>query len=541
MVHLNNLLINTFQTMFLNKKSVFREFPAISGIIIYAFYINWLSGSVGIIPIDSFGFLDTGFSILKSKLPIRDFWIFTGLLVDYMEAFFLILFGNNWNSHLFHASSMNVIASLSFYYFIRKIITDKKFSIFYSLSFATLCYPVSGTPFAYIHSYIFSIVAIFILILAIKNKNNIAWFALPIVCFLAFLSMQTPSAYIIFLIIIFSLFYFLKEKKINNLKYFLFGGFFCILFLFIYLILTKTPFENFLYQYILFPLTIGEGRLSSSETAYLSLMDQLNVKRIFGEFKFIHIFLIPLLIISIKNFKKNNFNMNILNITIILTTIAFIFNQLLTANQIYIFSLIPILAAVLHMNILNFDKSPKIILVILFIVLFATIKFHLRYNIDRKFHDLEHVDKSIAIDAGLIHKNLKGLKWISKFNQDPMNEINTIKKALLTIDNDKRKKILITHYQFFSTILNKDLNILNRWYLWDNNTHPTENHKYFEFYKKMINKNIIKNEIQVIYLLGQDNEILFSNIKNYFTEVCFKSKTLEEKRFSVHELISCKK
>ena len=55
-----------------------------------------------------------------------------------------------------------------------------------------------------------------------------------------------------------------------------------------YLLVTKTPLENFLYQYIFFPLTIGEGRLSSSETAYLGLMDQLNIKRIFGEFKFIH-------------------------------------------------------------------------------------------------------------------------------------------------------------------------------------------------------------------------------------------------------------
>ena len=78
--------------MFLIKKSVFKEFPTILGIIIYASFINWLSGRIGIIPIDSFGFLDTGFSILKNKLPIRDFWIFTGLLVDYMEAFFLLLF-----------------------------------------------------------------------------------------------------------------------------------------------------------------------------------------------------------------------------------------------------------------------------------------------------------------------------------------------------------------------------------------------------------------------------------------------------------------
>ena len=165
--------------MFLIKKSVFKEFPTILGIIIYASFINWLSGRVGIIPIDSFGFLDTGFSILKNKLPIRDFWIFTGLLVDYMEAFFLLLFGNNWSSHILHASSMNVIASLSLYYFLRNINFDIKFSVFYTLSFATLCYPVSGTPFAYIHAYIFSLIAIFILFLAIKNRHNSSWFLLP--------------------------------------------------------------------------------------------------------------------------------------------------------------------------------------------------------------------------------------------------------------------------------------------------------------------------------------------------------------------------
>ena len=195
----------------------------------------------------------------------------------------------------------------------------------------------------------------------------------------------------------------------------------------------------------------------------------------------------------------------------------------------------------LDLNILKFNYSFKFLWVIIFIVIFATIKFHFRYNIERKFHDLEAVDKSTAIDASKIHKNLKGLKWVTKFNPDPANEISTIKQALQVIDNDQREKILITHYQFISTILDKDLNIMNRWYLWDNNTHPTENHKYFKFYKKMIKKNITNNKIQVLYLLGQDNEILFGNVKNYFTNVCFKSKTIEEKRFSMHELIVCKK
>ena len=89
--------------MFL-KTDTIREIPILTGISIYAFYINWMSGNIGIIPIDSFGFLDSSHSILNGKLPIRDFWIFTGLLVDYMGAFFLSIFGNNWNSYLFHSS-----------------------------------------------------------------------------------------------------------------------------------------------------------------------------------------------------------------------------------------------------------------------------------------------------------------------------------------------------------------------------------------------------------------------------------------------------
>ena len=103
--------------MFL-KKTTLKELSILAVISIYAFYINWLSGNIGVLPIDSFGFLDTGHSILMGKLPIRDFWIFTGLLVDYMGAFFLSIFGNNWNSHLIHSSSMNILGTLVLYFFL---------------------------------------------------------------------------------------------------------------------------------------------------------------------------------------------------------------------------------------------------------------------------------------------------------------------------------------------------------------------------------------------------------------------------------------
>ncbi len=526
--------------MFLKKEKLYKEVPVLLGIFTYSYLINWFSGNIGVMPIDTFGFLDTGYSIINGHLPIRDFWIFTGLIVDYMEAGFLYLFGNNWNSHLAHSSFMNFIGTAGLYFFLKEYNLKISYIVFYCLCFATLCYPLSGTPFAYLHAYIFCLLSIFNLLIAIKRKNKVLWFSLPFLCIFAFLSMQTPTAYILIILLVVMMIYFLNEKKNENLKFFILGVATSALAFLFFLFITKTPFSNFIYQYILFPLTIGEGRITSKEIAYISLIDQLNFKRIIGEFKFIHIFFIPLIIFSMKKFKKNGTNLNILNLTIIFCVFAFFFNQLITANQIYIFSLIPIVAAVLHINLENLKINPKIFYLIIFCILFATIKFHLRFNVDRKFHDLESVDKSKAIDANLISKNFKSLKWISKFDK-PEKELAIIKEALEVIDNDDRKKTLITHYQFISTILDKDLNILNRWYLWDNNTHPTENHKYFEIYKKLINKNLKKNKIEVIYLLGQENEIKFENVKNYFVDICFESKIIIENRFSVHEVKICKR
>ena len=352
--------------------------------------------------------------------------------------------------------------------------------------------------------------------------------------------MQTPTAYILIILFILSVRYYVKYKNFENLKFFTIGCVSsCFLFL-LFLYITKTPLINFIYQYILFPLTIGEGRISSNELAYIGLIDQLNFKRIFGEFKFIHIFLLPLIFISIKNIKKNKEENNLINFTVILSVFAFLFNQLITANQIYIFSLIPIIAAILHFNLNKLNLNSKLLYLIIVIVLFSTVKFHYRYNIDRKFHDIENVNKTNAVYAKLIHPNFKNLQWITKFNESEI-ELGVIKKAMEIINKDKREKTLITHYQFMSTILDKRLNILNRWYLWDNNTHPTENHKYFESYKKLINKNIRENEVKVIYLLGEENEILFDNVKNYFTEVCFESKTIIQNKFSLHKIVNCKK
>ena len=186
------------------------------------------------------------------------------------------------------------------------------------------------------------------------------------------------------------------------------------------------------------------------------------------------------------------------------------------------------------------EKNFKTLSLILITILaLSTYKFHIRYNLEKKFHDLENVDKKQSIKAEVIDNKLKYLNWVSPVFESPQEEVDLIKTAISVISNDSRKKIVITHYQFLSLVLDEDLNILNRWYLWDNNTHPTENHKYFDFYKKFTTKNIEQNEISVIYLLGSDDEIPFSKIKNYFIDKCFKNITIIDKKFSVHELKKC--
>ena len=77
--------------------------------------------------------------------------------------------------------------------------------------------------------------------------------------------------------------------------------------------------------------------------------------------------------------------------------------------------------------------------------------------------------------------------------------------------------MVLTEYQFFSLITEKNLNIPNRWYTHDNNSYPLDNHKYFKFYKKHIENIIKKNKIKVVYTVGRPN---FTNFKIYLSDIC---------------------
>ena len=170
-----------------------KNFLNITILALFSFFINFYSANIGVMPIDTFGFFDTGYSILNDHLPIRDYWAYTGITVDYIQSFFFKVFGNNWYSYVIHSSIINVISTLIFYFFLIELKIPKLFSLIYALSFAILLYPVSGTPFAYLHAYILSLLGLMLFYIFLNSGKNKLLIIIFFIYFFAFFSMQTPT------------------------------------------------------------------------------------------------------------------------------------------------------------------------------------------------------------------------------------------------------------------------------------------------------------------------------------------------------------
>ena len=110
-------------------------------------------------------------------------------------------------------------------------------------------------------------------------------------------------------------------------------------------------------------------------------------------------------------------------------------------------------------------RKNLLLLSLLIFCFFVTIKYHLRFNEGRKFHDLSSTDLSKSIPAEKIDKKLSGLNWISpEYKNSVEEEINLVVNIKNHLSTDKRKKMVITHYSFLSTIGSKTFEIDARFY-----------------------------------------------------------------------------
>ncbi len=371
------------------------------------------------------------------------------------------------------------------------------------------------------HGAIFSLISVLFTVLAFKNNKPIYWFFVPFFLFISFLSKQIPSAYLLVLTIIFIFIYkiTLSPKSNKFFSYLIFGSVSSLFLFFTVIIINDIPLSNFLIQYLFYPLDIGNSRGSNIS---------FDLNTIIFQFKFIYFSLIPLILISsvvFKNIKKTENKTDLLIIIFIcLSVIVFIYSQIMTKNQILIFFLIPFCLGVSNFFAKKYFDNKLLTAFIFFILILATLKFHIRFNENKKFMELSGVDLNFAVDAKQISTSLKGLKWISpEYSKNPMEEIKLINYAKEKILKDSSQKIIISDYQILPSIIGLKTISPNKWF--DILSVPAQENKFFLPYKNFFFEKINKQKIETIYLIGEKEIFL----KNIFKSGCFNTKVINKK------------
>ncbi len=485
---------------------------------ILSFFINYRYGFIGIMPMDNTVLYNGGYRVLNGYVPFTDYWLVTGPLLDYLNAFFFKIINISWSTFIIHSSLFNLFLALASYFLFLELKLSKQFSFFYSFLISVLFYPVVGTPFVDHHSTFFMILAFYSLIIAINKKREFFYLIIPFLLVLSFLSKQTPSAYgiiVIFLIIVLFCF-FEKHNAKKIILYSMLGSVFSLFFLILFFYFTKINFSNFVTQYILFASSIGENRLSNYD---------FNVINEISNYKFLYYFIfliLMILIIKIKNFNKKDFFIILVSFALSFTLIL---HQMLTLNQNFIFFLIPFLCAISHFFYKKFFDRNYILIFSIIVCVFAVSKYHLRFNEYRKFNELENVDLSKAINAEYLSKSLKGLKWITYKNpENPKKELENLKQVVDILSDDDTKKTLITEYQILAPIIGSYDFSPNQWHH-PSVSFPLKGQKYHETYKKFFVEYLKKNEIKMIYETSGNETAITGLMLN---SECYSKKILNE-------------
>ena len=503
----------------------------ITFLAISAFFINYYYGFIGIMPMDNTVLFNGGYRVLKGYIPFTDYWLVTGPLLDYINALFFKLFGVSWSTYIIHSSIINSLLALSSFYFFQIINLSKLYSLIYALLISILFYPVVGTPFVDHHSIFFVIISFYSLIIAIKKKNTNYFLFIPSLLVLSFLSKQTPAAYGIIFISLFILIiaFFDKKNRFKILIKSIIGSIIGILLLIFFFYLTQINLKDFYQQYINFASSIGKTRINNYD---FSLLNEII------KYKFISFFLISLCVtfisLRIKNVLKfEDFFVIILSICL---SLILIFHQLLSLNQNFIFFLIPFLCGLIHAYYKKVFKLNYFLTILLLVCFISVGKYHIRFNEERKFNELEFIDLSKAVDAKMISEKLRGLKWITHLNpENPQQEILNLNQAINIFKEDKTTKMLITNYQVISPILDLYDNSPNQWHH-PSVSFPLRGNNYHKVYKNYFISKIKEKKIKTIYEIREGEKIITELILN---EECYSKEKASEMLLRVNLKLNC--
>ena len=72
----------------IKKKNFSINFSYLLILFLFSFFINLYYSKLGSFPIDTFLHYDSSSRILKGELPLKDYWIVSGLVVDVIQSLF---------------------------------------------------------------------------------------------------------------------------------------------------------------------------------------------------------------------------------------------------------------------------------------------------------------------------------------------------------------------------------------------------------------------------------------------------------------------
>ena len=506
-------------TIFSNKSLFNTHFFYLILIFLFSFFINFYYAKFGSFPIDTFLHYDSAFRILNNEYPVRDYWIVSGFIVDFFQSFFFKILGVKWFAYTFHSSIFNSFISVFSYYFFLNLNLSKEKSLIYSLSVATLAYTISGTPFVDHHATFFLLIASYLIVFAFNFSNkNYLWTFIVMLFFLSFLSKQVPAVYVILSQGVILIYFFIKMKKINAIKTIFFSSIFFLSFFILTLIYLKIDIKLFYTQYLEYPRTIGFDRYDKFTKSF---------EIFFNQYKFLFLPIIFILIIKFKKAQHKKFEFLLKDLVtffiIFALSMSLLFHQIMTRNQIFIYFLIPIFLALLDSEIQNFDmKNKKYFSIILIIfTVFITFKYHYRFNETRKFHELETVDLTKSVSALKIHKDLKGLQWITpSFKDEPSKEILILEQTKNKIEQIDYEIIFITNYLFLDSVTKKKLNYPSRTTTMEGASIPTRDQRFYTDYKRFLINKIKENNVKEIYFLKHE-KISKRIVTDYIDKNCY--------------------
>ena len=170
---------------------------------------------------------------------------------------------------------------------------------------------------------------------------------------------------------------------------------------------------------------------------------------------------------------------------------------------------------------------------IIFLIL-VTLKYHIRYNENRKFHELEKINLAVAVQANKIDSSLSGLKWINPlYEKSPDEEILKIKKGIKVLENINDEVMVITHYLFLDSITKKNLNYPARTFTSDGISMPVKGAKHFKKYQNFLLGKIKKKNIKRVYFFKHEG-IYRTVLTEYISPLCLNLS--EDEIFNIVEL-----